>query len=600
MEALTTRVGGDSVTLIENYCGPSPFIAQKIMVDGVEYEVVNPNPDFSTCSAASYVLEKESVNKVYLTGNFQILLFGILTDRSHPVHPDENSVAHGYYNETISVQTEDVQDMNSLRDTRLLEVCKVEYVDGPPTSGPTHCVYGDAFRDELGSTLQWEGKVINGVRAFDNESFATIRIEESESFGTTLPCYSFRDEDQLIPGDPSYAESFTTDDVILSDCENLWVTPGIDVFGTCTDMAGSQPQAIAAYLPASSKFKDKSLTLPEVWEELLGCTSLEGYSATEMTELSVFVGTFDPVFYKIGETSWGNFYDIQSELYFVEEAHVGLTILKGHQFVDKSTRLFGVKLLLRNVEKDGLYYSLVHCDIKITTSGGFWTHGFTMSHIPMIQYYYGVGSYEWKFREVVSLEAIALFLFLLLFLRESKQLICRGLTKWNNKSTTDLPCRVDNGASDREQDGKVAVSDQAEDDGVGFEEVNAESHHNKKTDDEGETATVIPDDAHWTADVLDWSMLAMILTGIIFRIKYINECELFHNRMLDAEKNDSYDDDLEELLDIFSDLEWLAKGYRMIIFIVTVLGLLQFLRYISFSARFGMCKKKLCDYPSRS
>jgi hypothetical protein len=49
------------------------------------------------------------------------------------------------------------------------------------------------------------------------------------------------------------------------------------------------------------------------------------------------------------------------------------------------------------------------------------------------------------------------------------------------------------------------------------------------------------------------------------------------------------DDDLEELLDIFSDLEWLAKGYRMIIFIVTVLGLLQFLRYISFSARFGMC-----------
>ena len=615
---MTRNIGGNSITLIEEYCSPSKFNTQKIIVNNTEYTIVSPNPDFSVCAKASYIAEKDS-GKVYLTGNHQLMLFGVVTERSYPVYPDRHSVAEQYFNDTQAsippVHSKNARDLNSIRDTKLLDICDIAYSnvngsitensDEDPESIPIayqQCVQGDGFEGDVGSTLQWPGKVVSNVYAYANSSYATIRLTEDQPLQTLYPCYSYNAKEDLIPGNPVYAsQGVSAGNIQLSSCEQLWVTSGIEMFGMCTSLESKQPTAVESYLPISFNCS----TISEIWDWKFGCDTLKTFSASDMIDMNLFLGTYSPVFYEIGE-AWGNFFDVRSELYFVEQAYFGALELKAHQFLNKDSRLFGVKLVLRNVEKTDLYYTLVHCNFRMTTSGGF-NRYFTMSHVPMLQYFYGLADYPWKFREIISLESIVLFIFFLLFLHESHELAARLHTIYQTKKTDDsddfipqitsspLSSLVNsdaNSTASNSGEGERGVELQAHGrtDTVSVTRKLQEDTENREDQTSGlhtNNHLVWAETRHWSILLLDWFTLVMILTAIILRIEYIQECGFFHNQMLAAEEHDRYEEELEYLMDVFTNLEWMGKIYRLCSFLVVLLGLLQFFRYISFSPRFG-------------
>ena len=132
------------------------------------------------------------------------------------------------------------------------------------------------------------------------------------------------------------------------------------------------------------------------------------------------------------DKSYGAFFPTASEQVWVEDALIGKTTLKMHGFLDKQTTEASVFFILRNLDADALFYTLVKVSFEFRVNG--YTN--VMYHpifSPIIQYEYGSDGYAWRNRQMYVWEVIFLILFSLFALREIYQLVFSRIIPFVNR-----------------------------------------------------------------------------------------------------------------------------------------------------------------------
>lgn len=189
---VVSSVGGKAINSVNANCAYSDFNTQLVTVEGKQYLLEYPYLQMESCSGDNVDYIQGSSDEVYLTGNHQLLIFGIFTERGTPRFPIKKSVKN-HKQSRIKVSKNHRERLNPLADDKIVEVCQVNWTQSP-TSQSSYCVLRDAYRNQAGTTLNWNGKIAEGQYAYDEGSKAFIVTPLSNGGPLELfPCYSYLD-----------------------------------------------------------------------------------------------------------------------------------------------------------------------------------------------------------------------------------------------------------------------------------------------------------------------------------------------------------------------------------------------------------------------
>jgi hypothetical protein len=232
--------------------------------------------------------------------------------------------------------------------------------------------------------------------AFGNDFNATLFKSDMNNFTTVHPCYvpNTGAPDGVSPGVPSYTGPLGE---MVDSCKMVWVTPGRSVRDNCLDALGDQATPFQAYLAA---FYYKQ-TVSGLYEYLFGCTTL--ISWPESTLPDVYVEQPRSIdTYLSSDQAYGSFYPTTSIKTWVEAGHYFSTQLKMTNMLDENSRSFIVYFITRNLNKDGLYYTLLKMTFSISIEGDT-TVNLETTFSPMIDYSYGLNNNEWVSESSIAL-----------------------------------------------------------------------------------------------------------------------------------------------------------------------------------------------------
>lgn len=651
---LLASLGGDTFKHIEANCGPNGPSAnsQSVVIDGKTYTLQDPDLQTSSCSSPEYVSTLPA-SPVILTGNFQLLLLGLFTERAHPAYPNSHSLARNL-DTTMSVYNDYPKMLSAMNDWNIVRLCDAPWTSSSNAGGPTvstQCVLEDNFGQSVGSTLGWVGaqKNLDGQtrHIFDMNSSITARLNSVDNFTAVYPCYSSSvdsstGEEVVIAGNPYY--SFGSDaDKDMNTCAFTWLSTGPAVRSFCLDSSGTQPSALQRYTAAEVLLN----TTTDMLDEYFSCSKLEKFTADELA--NVYVKSELALDRHIGDYFNGVFIPVGDEHSFVIESYRISTLLLGHDFVDsRKTRTFRLNMLLRNVESESMFYTMLHCDIKVNANGNV-RPSFTMTHVPIIEYVYGSGKYPWMYRQVVILESIMLLFFGLFFLRELHQLSVRLLKVWkkiqyqrrtitpfvpgaravsnlqlsdvagdieldggigadstpnvgeSSKLNPTVDVDLENGESnDNQHNGEPCVETNVE----GNTDLNGDEFQGIVTENTGDNAFsphfstasfVDPDKGTLFYDLVDWTTIVCFIIAIVFRVLYVLEAVSLHSKIKTGLSGDTVEKSLDAIIDQFNHLENLYRRTNFLALFLCFVGFAQFFRYLSFDRRLGIVTKTMTD-----
>ena len=484
----------------------------------------------------------------------------------------------------------------------------------------TQCILEDNFGDNVGSTLGWDGSVraLDGAGRyiFDNTSSTVARL--SSEYTTVYPCYSSSTdsttgEERVVSGNPYHTFSTSDDDYGVAACAYTWLSKGASVRAYCLDAAETQPSALQLYAAATHSVN----TTADLLDSYFGCSTLEAFQAEALS--NVYVRSELALDRHVGNYYNGVFIPVRDEQAFLVESHRVSTLLFAHKFVDsRRTRTFRLNMILRNVERSSMFYTILHCDIKVNPNGHV-LPSFTMTHVPIIQYVYGSGKYPWRFRQVVAMESIMLFFFGLFFLRELKQITVRLLKVWKKiqarRKVPVLPVQSTSGVERAESEvaprlrplpslnltnisdpekGMVDTEDNNDRESVSVNVVNQTSAVDSVPSDRQESF-VDPDEGSFVYDLVDWTTIACFILAIIFRVLYVNEAVALHFRIKTGLVDDTVDEKLDGIINQFDCLENVSRRTNFLALFLCFVGFAQFFRYLSFDKRLGIVTKTMKD-----
>ena len=611
---LLQALGGNTFKQIESNCGPNDPNSQSVIIDGKSYTLNDPDFQKSACSDKDYVTSLPD-SSVFLTGNFQLVLLGLFTQRAHPVYPNSNALAANL-DETTSLYDEVPKKLSATKDWNIVNVCDAPW----PTSSvsslsrkvSTQCVLEDNFSDNVGSTFGWEGSVVTvGGKSrfvFSNSSYVISR-KDSE-FQILYPCYSLSEEDDIVSGNPNFNFTENSDtDYGVTNCGYTWISRGASVRSHCLDMSGSQPSAMQLYAASNEAVG----TTDDLMHKYFGCYDLENFTAVELS--NVYLQSTTPIDHEISDTLYGVFLPVVTEHEFLVESHRLSTLLFGHNFVDvRKTRNFRLSIVLRNVEKDSMYYTNLHVDINVNSNGNV-VPTYSMSHVPIPNFIYGTGNYPWYFREIAVLESMLLFLFCCFLFRELKQIaerIVRVYEKIKRKKITDSQVSdpkmhsqqkvaevevvyKNDEPSNKGQDEHVNESNGIADKNVAECGENDVENQNGRINVEGNRviSVVNPDRGSIVYDLIDWATIACFLSSMVIRIIYIHEADALDHAIKTGLLNDSVDQKLDTIVNKFIYLEGLFRDSNYLALFLCFVGFTQFFRYLSFDKRLGIVTRTI-------
>lgn len=363
-----------------------------------------------------------------------------------------------------------------------------------------------------------------------------------------------------------------------------------------------------------------------------GCSFLESVQAETLS--NVVLTSELALDRHIGDYFNGVFIPVKNERDFLVESYRISTLLFGHKFVDdRKTRTFRLNMILRNVEKGSMFYTMLHCDIRVNANGHV-LPSFTMTHVPIIQYVYGSGKYPWRFRQVVVLESIFLLLFGLFLLRELKQISIRLIKVWKkiqrrNKKLPVFPRPSDDaeaaaagtnepplpslkltdltdpekGIAENEDDVNSESVSQNNNNNININKTDNSTavvsplphHHRPKAQLSRGLSFVDPDEGSLLYDLVDWTTIACFILAIILRVLYVNEAEALHIRITTGLLDDTVDEKLNGIVRQFDYLESVSRRTNLLALFLGFIGFVQFFRYLSFDKRLGIVTKTMTD-----
>jgi hypothetical protein len=319
----------------------------------------------------------------------------------------------------FTVRTDAVIGLNAFRDEKVIEICSVQW---------GLCVLEDDFKGQPGSTLHWDGTRVQGKQAFAMGSTAYRYLYDGDvdegHHDMLVPCYSYTlgasSTPTLTPGNISFEG--TVEDMSLSQCEYHWITSGTEMRTRCLETYKSDSEEDTAVLSFVAAYYGYD-SVPELLNAYFDCGNLINTSHTDLKSafiensltLRIFLNT-------IG--MYGNFFETSNEYEWMGEAANVRKILQMMDFVDSNTRTIVLYLVSRNLGKNALFYTMTAVKFRFLTSGKVFTD-VRSTYVPIVQYYYGLDGYPWLVHSVAIFEAMFLVLYLIFFVRESRQLLER-------------------------------------------------------------------------------------------------------------------------------------------------------------------------------
>lgn len=191
LHLVVSSIGGKAINSVNANCAYDDFNTQLVTIDGKEYLLEYPYLQMNSCNEDNLDFVQGSSDEVYLAGNHQLLVFGIFTQRGTPRFPIKNSVKN-YKSSRIHVSKSSSERLNPLADEKIVEICQVNWTmtSNSPTS---YCLLRDAYKNRAGTTLDWDGKMVEGKYAYDEGSRAFVVSPLSTEPIELIPCYTYKD-----------------------------------------------------------------------------------------------------------------------------------------------------------------------------------------------------------------------------------------------------------------------------------------------------------------------------------------------------------------------------------------------------------------------
>jgi hypothetical protein len=456
--AVVSTTGGEGIDSINANCQYDVFNSQEVVIDGVSYTLGKPSYDTSACDENDISFVTGSMNEVYLTGNHQLLSFGLFTMRSVPQYPVQNSVKNAKKS-LIKVRGTEVAPLDPLRDDKVVEVCDANW---------GKCLHRDGFNGDAGSTFNWQGRVVGDYYTFQEGSQAYMILPPTVTAPVTVnPCFTFHEvgptssptempstpgpplgdtggdtgggtgdtggdpppnrrlasssDGKYIaqPGNPSWA--YNISNVTLTNCEYKWISTGYTIRETCLGLSNTKPIPIVAYLARRQNYDD----VLSLMNSYFGCTSLFSVSSDKMKTLYV-TGDKSLESNILGDRAYGVFFSTANQDMWIRQSVEGTVQLQAHKYIDENTRVVRLYFITRSLGREQLFYTIITVEYLIGVDGNIQS-SITATYVPMIMFQYGYDHYEWRVKDVYRFEIMLLIIFVLFTSREIYQLITRRL-----------------------------------------------------------------------------------------------------------------------------------------------------------------------------
>ena len=193
LETVISKVGGHTVDKIEANCAYGEFKEQVVNIDGKDYHLLDPTQRTASCPEANMKHIDGGHEATYLAGSHQLLSFGVFTKRSVAHGPVSGSINDG--TQLHEIPSDDIHSIDPAHDHKVSEVC---HVDVEPPSGDfndTVCILIDGFKDEIGTSVNWPGRVItaswDGLEYYAFEPGSSATLFRDRHYQTAYPCYSY-------------------------------------------------------------------------------------------------------------------------------------------------------------------------------------------------------------------------------------------------------------------------------------------------------------------------------------------------------------------------------------------------------------------------
>jgi hypothetical protein len=355
---ISKDIGGRTLGQVEANCAYNEPNTQFITVDGNTYEIHNPATQYQSCQNDAFVEAAEDT--VYLTGDNELLLFGLFSKRS-PEHFSMKKSVGGL--KPHRVLDNAARPIDAGTDHKIVEACTA------PWNEARKCIKDDGFlvsgydSDSPGSALRWEGTYTDGKSVFDASTAHGTLHSAGETHYDLLPCYSYTASEELQWGDPSYtAEDVETYN--LDNCKYTWITRGFDCRKLCLDYMNNQPTPHEAYVAKKYNFTDTI----ELIDFFNGCDNVLAAS-TDALEF-VYTEALDAFRFHLRlDDSFGTFYNTTNQGTWIVDTTKVQSSLQFHHVLDANTRVFTLYVVTRNLGDDALFYSLLRVRFVQKTDG---------------------------------------------------------------------------------------------------------------------------------------------------------------------------------------------------------------------------------------
>ena len=372
IDSIAEDVSGRTLSHVTSNCAYNEPNTQFIKVDNVTYEIHNPATQYGACQGLEYI--DAAKDAVFLTGDNEILLFGLFSKRSVDHLSAKRSVNHL---RTHRVREKNWKPLDPSGDPKIIEVCEA------PWNSSNLCVKEDGFfrpgyyDNSPGSALHWKGEKRGGKYAF-NSSSKGILHRAGQPFKELLPCYAYSSEEDIHWGSPDYSGEDIMD-TELSQCEDIWVTSGFDLRTLCLDTLNDQPSPQDAYIAAINNFS----SIIEMLDFFNGCNYVLNSSPQELEYL---FSEADSVFrsHLSFDDTYGTFFNTTNQGSWLQDHTFVQNSLEFHRVLDQNTREFTVYITTRNLGDSALFYTLLRVKYTHKTDGSLRV-GLKPSYIPIIQ-----------------------------------------------------------------------------------------------------------------------------------------------------------------------------------------------------------------------
>ena len=132
----------------------------------------------------------------------------------------------------------------------------------------------------------------------------------------------------MVPGNSSFDGG--VDDIEFEECEQVWVSDGVDMRTNCLILLDSEPSASTSFLSGSLGFS----SVLQLAEEVFACSDLLPATPAEASRIVIESDYAIRIFLPEWKT-YGTFFETKSEMEWMLTSTAMRELLFAHNYIDK-------------------------------------------------------------------------------------------------------------------------------------------------------------------------------------------------------------------------------------------------------------------------